>query len=39
MRAVVFLRDFSRLELDSPFAGLLGISSATLRSALLPLNP
>jgi hypothetical protein len=30
---------FLVLELDSPFAGLLGISSATLRSALLPLNP
>jgi hypothetical protein len=24
------------LELDNPFTGLMGISSATLRSALLP---
>jgi hypothetical protein len=30
---------FLVLELANPFAGLLGISSATLRSALLPLNP
>jgi hypothetical protein len=30
---------FLVLELDNPFAGLLGISSATLRSALLPLSP
>jgi hypothetical protein len=30
---------FMVLELDNPFAGLMGISSATLRSALLPLNP
>jgi len=30
---------FLVLELDNPFAGLMGISSATLRSALLPLNP
>jgi hypothetical protein len=30
---------FLILELDDPFAGLMGISSATLRSALLPLNP
>ena len=30
---------FLILELDNPFTGLLGISSATLRSALLPLNP
>ena len=29
---------FLVLELDNPFAGLMGISSATLRSALLPLN-
>jgi hypothetical protein len=26
------------LELDNPFAGLMGISSATLRSALSPLS-
>ena len=30
---------FLILELDDPFAGLMGISSATLRSALIPLNP
>jgi hypothetical protein len=30
---------FLVLELDSPFTGLMGISSSTLRSALLPLNP
>jgi hypothetical protein len=30
---------FLVLELDNPFTGLMGISSATLRSALLPLNP
>jgi hypothetical protein len=30
---------FLVLELDNPFAGLMGISSATLRNALLPLNP
>ena len=30
---------FLVLELDNPFAGLMGISSATLRGALLPLNP
>jgi hypothetical protein len=30
---------FLILELDNPFAGLMGISSAMLRSALLPLNP
>jgi membrane-bound ClpP family serine protease len=30
---------FLVLELDDPFTGLMGISSATLRSALLPLNP
>jgi hypothetical protein len=30
---------FLVLELDNPFAGLMGISSATLRSALLPLAP
>ncbi len=30
---------FLVLELDNPFAGLMGISSATLRSALLPLTP
>jgi hypothetical protein len=30
---------FLVLELDNPFAGIMGISSATLRSALLPLNP
>jgi hypothetical protein len=30
---------FLVLELDNPFAGLMGISSATLQSALLPLNP
>ena len=29
---------FLVLELDSPFTGLMGISSATLRSALLPLS-
>jgi membrane-bound ClpP family serine protease len=29
---------FLVLELDNPFTGLLGISSATLRNALLPLN-
>jgi hypothetical protein len=29
---------FLVLELDNPFTGLMGISSATLRSALLPLN-
>ena len=29
---------FLVLELDNPFAGLMGISSATLRSALLPLS-
>jgi hypothetical protein len=29
---------FLVLELDNPFAGLMGISSTTLRSALLPLN-
>jgi hypothetical protein len=29
---------FLILELDNPFAGLMGISSTTLRSALLPLN-
>jgi hypothetical protein len=29
---------FLVLELDNPFAGLMGISSATLQSALLPLN-
>jgi hypothetical protein len=29
---------FLVLELDNPFAGLMGISSATLRSALLPLT-
>ena len=29
---------FLVLELDTPFAGLMGISSATLRGALLPLN-
>jgi hypothetical protein len=28
---------FLILELDNPFKGLMGISSATLRSALLPL--
>jgi hypothetical protein len=28
---------FLVLELDNPFTGLMGISSATLRSALLPL--
>jgi hypothetical protein len=27
------------MELDNPFTGLMGISSATLRSALLPLSP
>ena len=30
---------FLVLELDNPFTGLMGISSATLRSALLPMNP
>jgi hypothetical protein len=30
---------FLILELDNPFTGLIGISSATLRNALLPLNP
>jgi hypothetical protein len=30
---------FLVLELDNPFSGLMGISSTTLRSALLPLNP
>jgi len=30
---------FLVLELDSPFTGLMGISSATLRDALLPLGP
>jgi hypothetical protein len=30
---------FLVLELDSPFTGLMGISSATLRSALSPLSP
>jgi len=30
---------FLVLELDNPFTGLMGISSATLRSALLPLRP
>jgi hypothetical protein len=30
---------FLVLELDSPFAGMMGISSATLRNALLPLGP
>jgi hypothetical protein len=30
---------FLVLELDNPFTGLMGISSDTLRSALLPLNP
>jgi Protein of unknown function (DUF4239) len=30
---------FLVLELDSPFTGLMGISSATLRNALLPINP
>jgi Protein of unknown function (DUF4239) len=29
---------FLILELDNPFTGLMGISSTTLRSALLPLN-
>jgi hypothetical protein len=29
---------FLVLELDDPFTGLMGISSATLRNALLPLN-
>ncbi|UFX42762.1 hypothetical protein HAP47_0026465 [Bradyrhizobium sp. 41S5] len=29
---------FLVLELDDPFTGLMGISSATLRSALLPLG-
>jgi Protein of unknown function (DUF4239) len=29
---------FLILELDNPFTGLMGISSATLRNALLPLN-
>jgi hypothetical protein len=39
MRAVVCLRGILVLELDNPFTGLMGISGATLRSALLPLNP
>jgi hypothetical protein len=30
---------FLVLELANPFTGLMGISSSTLRSALLPLNP
>jgi hypothetical protein len=30
---------FLVLELDDPFSGLMGISSATMRGALLPLNP
>jgi hypothetical protein len=30
---------FLVLELDNPFAGIMGISSATLRNALLPLSP
>jgi len=30
---------FLVLELDNPFTGLMGISSAPLRGALLPLNP
>jgi hypothetical protein len=30
---------FLVLELDNPFSGLMGISSATLRNALVPLNP
>jgi hypothetical protein len=30
---------FLILELDNPFTGLMGISSATLRNALVPLNP
>ena len=30
---------FLVLELDNPFAGLMGISSATLRNALVPLSP
>ena len=30
---------FLVLELDNPFTGLMGISSATLRTALLPINP
>ena len=30
---------FLVLELDNPFSGLMGMSSATLRGALLPLNP
>ena len=30
---------FLVLELDSPFTGLMGISSTTLRNALLPLGP
>ena len=30
---------FLVLELDNPFRGLMGISSETLRSALLPLSP
>jgi hypothetical protein len=29
---------FLILELDDPFTGLMGISSSTLRGALLPLN-
>jgi hypothetical protein len=30
---------FLILELDNPFTGLMGISSATFRTVLLPLNP
>jgi hypothetical protein len=30
---------FLVLELDNPFTGLMGISSATLRTALVPINP
>jgi hypothetical protein len=30
---------FLILELDNPFTGLMGISSATLQNALLPLQP
>jgi len=30
---------FLILELHNPFTALMGIPSATLRSALLPLNP
>jgi hypothetical protein len=30
---------FLVLELDNPFTGLMGISSATLRNGLLPMNP